>query len=77
MSAIAFSNNNRRFSHKSAVIGAHADIRHEDFFFQRMQSQNLREARWESRIHPMLSWSEIILYGVGGLLLVLVALSVG
>jgi hypothetical protein len=62
---------------KGFVIGAHADFRRDDFYFPRMQSQNFREARWESRIRPMLSWSEIILYGVGGLLIVIVAISVG
>ena len=56
------------------LIGAHADFRHQDFFFPRTQSPGFRDAAWESRIRPMLSWSEILLYAAGaaGVLLVIV-----
>lgn len=58
------------------VIGAHADYRPEDFFFARTQSVTLRAAKWESRIKPMHSWSEIALYSAGLLAVLIVALNV-
>ena len=54
------------------VIGAHADYRPEDFFFARTQSVSLRAAKWQSRIKPQRSWSEIALY-CAGLIAILVA----
>lgn len=47
------------------VISAHADYRPQDFYFARTQSPALRAAKWESRIRPMHSWSELALYASG------------
>ncbi|HUE65769.1 MAG TPA: hypothetical protein VMO78_15450 [Rhizomicrobium sp.] len=40
-------------------LSAHADYRHEDYFFARTQSRTLAAREWEhtKRLH---SWSEII-----------------
>ena len=65
MSAIGISADNVACKPRAAVIGAHADYRPEDFFFARTQSVALRAAKWESRIRPMHSWSEIALYSAG------------
>lgn len=72
MSAIGISARNAAYKPRSMVIGAHADYRPEDFFFARTQSLVSREAKWESRIRPMHSWSEIALYSAG-LVAVLIA----
>ena len=40
-------------------IGAHADLRRDDFVFARTQSLMLREAPWAHRLKPLKSWSEI------------------
>ena len=40
-------------------IGAHADVRRDDFVFARTQSPTLRDAPWEHRLKPLKSWSEI------------------
>lgn len=47
------------------IIGAHANYRRDDFIFPRMQSRNMREARWGRRVRPMWSWSELI--GLGAI----------
>ena len=65
MSALGISARHAAYKPRVMVIGAHADYRPEDFFFARTQSSALREAKWESRIKPMHSWSEIALYIVG------------
>ena len=65
MSALAISAHNAAHKPRVMVIGAHADYRPEDFFFARTQSAALREAKWESRIKPKHSWSEIALYSAG------------
>jgi hypothetical protein len=75
MSAIAISADNVAYKPRAVVIGAHADYRPEDFFFARTQSVALRAAKWESRIKPMHSWSEIALYGAGLIAVLIVALN--
>ncbi len=62
MSAIGLSDPSA-YKRRPLLISAHADYRPQDFFFPRTQSLSLRDAEWESRIKPMHSWSEIILYG--------------
>jgi hypothetical protein len=37
-------------------ISAHADYRHEDYFFARSQSRALRDLEWEHS-EPIQSWS--------------------
>jgi hypothetical protein len=44
---------------------AYADYGHDHLFFARQQSHQLRAMDWEGRITPMLSWSSIILRGIG------------
>jgi hypothetical protein len=75
MSAIGISAGNIARKPRPMVISAHADYRPEDFYFARTQSVTLRAAKWESRIKPMHSWSEIALYGAGLLGAFLVALN--
>jgi hypothetical protein len=75
MSAIGISAHNVACKPRATVIGAHADYRPEDFFFARTQSVSLRAAKWESRIRPMHSWSEIALYSVGLIAALAVALN--
>jgi hypothetical protein len=43
-------------SDESAVIGAHADYRREDFVFSRTQSLAMRELEWEGRLKPLRPW---------------------
>lgn len=50
---------------KGFAISAYADIRHEQLFFERQQSLALRSMEWEDRIKPMVSWSALIMRGVG------------
>ena len=71
MSAIGFSDKESVFNDKAVLIGAHADFRFNDYFFLRTQSPSLSSAEWESRIKPMHSWSEFIVYGAGIALAVL------
>jgi hypothetical protein len=75
MSAIGISARNVAYKPRAIVIGAHADYRPEDFFFARTQSLSLRAAKWESRIRPMHSWSEIALYGAGLMAVLAVAVT--
>jgi hypothetical protein len=75
MSAIGISVRNAAYKPRAMVIGAHADYRPEDFFFARTQSVALREAKWESRIKPMHSWSEIALYSAGLVAILIAGLS--
>ena len=75
MSAIGLSGNARVSGGKGRVIGAHADFRPEDFRFRRQQSRLLSEAKWESRIQPMHSWSEIALYSGAAVVLVMAIVS--
>jgi len=75
MSAIGIPVGNIACKPRPMVISAHADYRPEDFYFARTQSVTLRAAKWESRIKPMHSWSEIALYGAGLLAAFLVALN--
>ncbi len=41
-------------------ISAHADYRHEDYFFNRTQSRALRALEWEHSDKPLHSWSELL-----------------
>jgi hypothetical protein len=41
-------------------ISAHADYRHEDYFFQRTQSRALSALEWERSGRPLQSWSEFL-----------------
>ena len=41
-------------------ISAHADYRHEDYFFQRSQSRALSALEWEQSDKPLRSWSEFL-----------------
>jgi len=41
-------------------ISAHADYRHEDYFFARTQSRALRALEWERSAKPLQSWSELL-----------------
>ena len=41
-------------------ISAHADYRHEDYFFQRTQSRALRALEWEDSGKSLHSWSELL-----------------
>ena len=50
---------------KGFAISAYADVRHEQFFFERQQSLTLRSLEWEGRIRPMMSWSALIMRGLG------------
>lgn len=42
------------------MISAHADYRHEDYFFQRSQSRALRALEWEQSAKPLRSWSQLL-----------------
>ena len=57
------------------AIGSRADFRHEHFHFARTQSRALREVKWEARIKPLHSWSEILLYVAGGIVVTVALLS--
>ena len=50
---------------KGIAISAYADVRHEQLCFERQQSLTLRSMEWEGRIEPMMSWSALILRGLG------------
>ena len=50
---------------KGFAISAYADIRHEHLFFERQQSQALREMEWEGRVEPLTPWSTLIMRGAG------------
>ncbi|HKB97075.1 MAG TPA: hypothetical protein VKB94_09505 [Rhizomicrobium sp.] len=41
-------------------LSAHADYRHEDYFFARTQSRALRALEWEHSEKPLHSWSELL-----------------
>jgi hypothetical protein len=41
-------------------ISAHADYRHEDYFFARAQSRALSGLEWERSDKPFHSWSELL-----------------
>jgi hypothetical protein len=52
-------------------LSAHADYRHEDYFFSRTQSRNMSALEWEHSQKPLHSWSELLYpaLGVAGTLL--------
>jgi hypothetical protein len=54
---------------KEFAVSAYADVRHGHLFFARQQSLTLRGMEWEGRVQPMLSWSTLIMRGVGVALL--------
>ena len=54
-----------RHTGKGFAISAYADIRHEHLFFERQQSQALREMEWEGRVAPLTPWSTLIVRGLG------------
>ncbi|MBA2587550.1 MAG: hypothetical protein H0U98_02895 [Alphaproteobacteria bacterium] len=39
-------------------ISAHADYRHEDYFFARTQSRAMSAREWEHSDKPLQSWSD-------------------
>jgi hypothetical protein len=41
-------------------ISAHANYRHEDYYFQRTQSRALSALEWEQSGKPLHSWSELL-----------------
>jgi len=41
-------------------ISAHADYRHEDYFFNRTQSRVLSALEWEHSDKPLRSWSNLL-----------------
>ncbi|HEX4634952.1 MAG TPA: hypothetical protein VH189_02145 [Rhizomicrobium sp.] len=41
-------------------ISAHADYRHEDYYFARTQSRALISREWEPSARPLQSWSELL-----------------
>jgi hypothetical protein len=41
-------------------ISAHANYRHEDYFFARTQSRALSALAWERSDKPLQSWSEFL-----------------
>ncbi|HEY1877318.1 MAG TPA: hypothetical protein VGG66_07590 [Rhizomicrobium sp.] len=51
-------------------LSAHADYRHEDYFFARTQSRRLAARKWEhsKRLH---SWSEIFVRALGAAIVML------
>jgi hypothetical protein len=46
-------------------ISAHADYRHEDYYFARTQSRALSEREWVHSDRPLRSWSEILYPALG------------
>jgi hypothetical protein len=50
---------------KGFAVSAYADVRHEHLVFERQQSLMLREREWEGRVQPLLSWSALIMRGLG------------
>jgi hypothetical protein len=50
---------------KNFAISAYAEIRHKHLFFERQQSQTLREMEWEGRVAPLTPWSTLIMRGLG------------
>ena len=41
-------------------ISAHADHRHEDYYFARTQSRAMSALEWEESAKPLQSWSELL-----------------
>ena len=46
-------------------LSAHADYRHEDYFFARTQSSALNALEWEQTEKPLHSWAEVIYPALG------------
>ena len=63
MSAIGLVNRTI-FDSKCTIIGSHADYKPSDFMFLRSQSIAFRDAPWESRLRPLIPWSEIAAVGI-------------
>ncbi|HWM60731.1 MAG TPA: hypothetical protein VNN98_01195 [Rhizomicrobium sp.] len=54
-----------RPAEKEFAISAYADVRHEQLCFERQQSLAMRNMEWEGRVRPLLSWSTLIMRGLG------------
>ena len=59
---------------KDFTISAYADYRHDSLVFARMQSQQLRDMEWESRLKPLQPWGALlaraaVLIALGGAVL--------
>ncbi len=72
MSALGISADNTA---KTFAVSAYADVRHEHLFFERQQSLAMRELEWEDRLQPPLSWSALILRGLGSAFIACVVLA--
>jgi hypothetical protein len=46
-------------------LSAHANYRHEDYFFSRTQSRAMNALEWEHSDKPLHSWSEILYPALG------------
>jgi hypothetical protein len=46
-------------------LSAHADYRHEDYFFARTQSRAMRAREWDHSGKPLQSWTEILYPALG------------
>lgn len=55
-------------------ISSHANFRHEDYFFQRVQSRALASLEWEGRIPALRAWGNYIAGAGACVLLGLLAL---
>ena len=55
------------------MISAHSEYRHEDYFFQRVQSRASQALEWD-RISPLKTWNSYIAAAVAAVLLGLLAL---
>jgi len=51
-------------------LSAHADYRHEDYFFARTQSRTLAQRKWE-HTKRLRSWSEILVRALGAAIVML------
>ena len=47
-------------------ISAHANYRHEDYFFARTQSRALSALEWDRSDKPLQSWSELLYPAIAG-----------
>jgi hypothetical protein len=55
---------------------AHADYRHEDYFFARTQSRALAALDWEHSAAPLKSWSGILYPALGAVATLLGAVEI-
>jgi hypothetical protein len=59
-----------------SYLSAHADYRHEDYYFARTQSRALRALEWEHSEKPLQSWSQILYPALGVASTLLAALEI-